>query len=140
MGLYGGCGNMNSLPWGLEWAPYGSPTGPYRGPMERYGALRGLGQYGGAPLGLRTGPLWSAMGFYGGWSNMTWLPWGLECPPYGSPTGPYRGPMERYGALRRLEQYDLASLGLRMGPLWEPHGALQGPYGALWGRTEAGAI
>ena len=25
MGLYGGCGNMTGLPWGLEWAPYGEP-------------------------------------------------------------------------------------------------------------------
>ena len=38
-------------PWGLEWAPYGSPTEACRGPMEPYGALRGLGQYELAPPG-----------------------------------------------------------------------------------------
>ena len=50
------------------------------------------------------------------------------------------GPMERSGALRGLGQYGGASLGLRMGPLWEPYGALQGPYGALWGSTGAAVI
>ncbi len=39
--------------------------------------------------------------------------------------------MEPYRALRGLEQYERSPLGLRMGPLWEPYGALQGPCGAL---------
>ncbi len=47
---YGGWSNMNRTPWGLEWAPYVSPTGPYGGPVEPYGALRGLEQYGWNPL------------------------------------------------------------------------------------------
>ena len=66
-----------------------------------------------------------------GWSNLHGTSWGLEWAPYGSPTGPYRGPIELDGALRGLGQYELSPLGLRMGPLWEPYGALQGPHGLV---------
>ena len=115
MGPYGGWGNVDGTPRGLEWAPYGSPTGPYGD-----GALY--------------------MGPYGGWGNMEGTPWGLEWAPYGSSTGPYTGalwsPMGPHAGWGNVD----GTLGLRMVPLWEPYGALRGLCGALWGPTGAGVI